>query len=91
MKEGLRKLKVGIGNLQGMREVGTNDFFPFASLFYPTTQGQLCTEKYELGRQTGVFFPGNIRATTGISMRKQASVSTVFTLQLVGISYLRLI
>lgn len=74
-----------------MREVGTNDFLPFSSLFYPTTQGQPCTEKYELGRQAGVWFSGNIRATTGISMRKQPSVSTFFTLHLVGISYLRLI
>ena len=77
--------------MQVMREAGTSDFFPFSSLFYPTTQGQLCTEKYERGRQAGVLFSGNIRATTGISMRKQASVSTVFTLRLVGISYLRLI
>lgn len=88
-KEGLRKLVLGMGNLQVMREVGTSDFLPSPSLFSPSTQGQPCAEKWELGRQA-VLFSGNIRAVTGIPTRKQASVSISFALGLLGISCLRL-
>ena len=89
-KEGLRKLVLGMGNLQVMREVGTSDFLPSPSLFSPSIQAQPCTEKWELGRQAGVLFSGNIRAATAIPMRKQASVSISFALGLLGISCLRL-